>query len=115
MTFPGGSNDDVARGYSYDPDYNERGYVTWYSDGERLKVVDTSSNGRRIVALFTYCVSGKWHATLRRDSGPNQGPVDSKTYNFDFAEGRGIAFKPCETDTKTGALYNCGVWGAGHA
>ncbi|SDS32088.1 hypothetical protein [Microlunatus soli] len=113
--FIGGSNDDTATGYSYGPDGSKRGYVTWSSDGERLRVVDTSSNGRRIVALFSYCVNGTWHDTLYRDSGPNEGPIDVEKYDFDFAEGRAITFQPCEIRMASKTLYNCGVKGLVHA
>lgn len=104
--FPGGSNDDIAK-VSVVPDYFVTGYVEFRSSGEVLTVQDITSNGRRIVALFSWCDDGIWHPYVHRDSGPDEGPTDTQTYKFDFAEGRGIKFVGCEKNMSTGALYHC--------
>lgn len=96
-----------------------RGSVTYYERGEYLTVRDTSSNGWRVVALFSWCEGPllglgtfHWSPTTsdgwqHRDSGPNQGAVDEKTYNYDFEEGRRVIFRACEKQMSTGQLRNC--------
>ncbi|WP_298331475.1 hypothetical protein [Haloactinopolyspora sp.] len=95
------------------------GDVRFYERGEYLTVTDTKSNGWRVVALFSWCegpLLGQgtfhWSPTTsdgwqHRDSGPNQGSRDQKTYNYDFEEGRRIIFRACEKKMSTGQLRNC--------
>ncbi|WP_157987632.1 hypothetical protein [Jiangella endophytica] len=95
------------------------GSVTFYERDELLRVSDTRSNGWRVVALFTWCEGpylsqGVWRESpstssgwQHRDSGPDQGPIDTKTYNYDFTEGRRVIFRACEKKMSTGQLRNC--------
>ncbi|SEF13634.1 hypothetical protein [Jiangella alba] len=93
--------------------------VTFYERGEKLVVSDNKSNGWRAVALFTWCEGpylsqGVWRESpstssgwLHRDSGPDQGSIDTKTYSFNLAEGRRVIFRVCEKKMSTGQLRNC--------
>jgi hypothetical protein len=97
-------NSERAKGYVQ----NGGGYAEWYANGEWLEVVDVKSNGRRVVALFRWCTNGQYTEPQWRDSGPDEGRIDSELYNYSFAEGRKIRFVVCEkTSGSNPVLSNC--------
>ncbi|WP_157575074.1 hypothetical protein [Jiangella muralis] len=88
------------------------GYALFSESGEKLEVVDTKSNGYRVVALFSWCEGplydkGVYRSWLHRDSGPDEGAIDRQYYDFDFAEGRRLLMRVCEKKMSTGQLIDC--------
>ena len=78
--------------YGY-ADPSSRGYAWFREHGEYLRVIDTSSNGHRIYVDFDYCFDGHWKHRGTYDSGPNDGAIDVKEYNFSYKEGRRVRFR----------------------
>ncbi|SEF08464.1 hypothetical protein [Jiangella alba] len=88
------------------------GHAVFDGGDETLEVVDTKSNGYRVVALFSWCEGplnsvGTYRSWLHRDSGPNEGATDREVYDFDFAEGRRLLVRVCEKNMSTGRLIDC--------
>ncbi|HEY9411575.1 MAG TPA: hypothetical protein VIP77_18490 [Jiangellaceae bacterium] len=92
------------------------GAARFQSRDELLYVEDYLSNGRRIVVRFSWCESGAYVPYQNRDSGMDQGDVDSNMYDYNFAEGRKIRFKVCEERSRTDETpASCGATVYGHA
>ena len=79
---------------------SSRGHAHFREYGEILEVVDTNSNGQRIYVRFIRCSHPTDVLTIH-DSGPNEGPTDVETYNFDLPEGLRIIFQVCEGSSTT--------------
>lgn len=113
-TFPGSSNPNatVTAGLEA-PIGTDNGFAIWHAYGDWLEVIDTKSDGHRMVALFSYCVDGHWHPNLQLDSGPDEGSHDREKYKFNFAEGRAVKVELCERNR--GYPMRCGTVKESHA
>lgn len=88
---------------------NHTGNARFYEYGDRLEVIDTSSNGERARAHFQFCTrDDEGNAYYARyswlDSGPDEGKIDRQLYDLSFSEGVKVRFKVCD------GYDECGPW-----
>ncbi|MFD5245659.1 hypothetical protein ACFWIW_13995 [Amycolatopsis sp. NPDC058340] len=77
-----------------------KGYARWREHEDTLSVYDTDSDGYRTIAILDVCIGGTYERIGRFDSGPNVGDIDIEYYEFNYKEGRKVAFIACRMITE---------------
>ncbi|MBM7784535.1 hypothetical protein [Tenggerimyces flavus] len=93
------SNPDAYNGWAWTVRAkNGKGNATFYEYDEKLTVRDTDGNGVRTQAQILWCYNGAWRHYGYYDSGPNEGSVDTETYDLNFRDGRKLIMIVREKD-----------------
>ncbi|MDI3404186.1 hypothetical protein [Streptomyces cavernicola] len=87
------NNGDKWTAYAQNPTHP--GQATWYEHGDRLKIVDSLSDGNRTIGSIRWCSGGDWSKWHNYDSGPDEGNIDVRWKNFDLKEGRKVQILAC--------------------
>lgn len=85
------------------------GKATFAEYGEHLTVTDLKSDGMRTYAYVRICYDGEWidYEFGDHHSGPDEGDIDTETYNLSFKDGRFAEFWVCNVNEDS-MMENCG-------
>ncbi|MFE0173345.1 hypothetical protein ACFWZ2_13585 [Streptomyces sp. NPDC059002] len=78
------------------------GMATWYEHGDKLKIVDSLSDGNRTIGSIRWCSGGEWSRWHNYDSGPDEGDIDVRWKNFNLKEGRKVQIVACRDNGADG-------------
>ncbi|MGY6658562.1 hypothetical protein ACXIZN_41035 [Amycolatopsis sp. TRM77291] len=78
------------------------GSATWYEHGDKLKIVDSLSDGNRTIGSIRWCSGGDWSTWRDYDSGPDEGNIDVEWVDFDLTEGRKVQILACRDNGADG-------------
>ena len=80
------------------------GNATWYSNGDKLTICDTASDGKSVLVQASFTNTLKWHTS-------GAGGCTDRSYG-NLAEGFAFSFRVCLGDYSEGIYYpaSCSAW-----